>query len=102
MNGVKEHLVLQPYWCFLMAFQISHGLMDGLHKLLSSVADRNVEKIREAILIVLSMHVVMIELQHMHHLANVSMGLVPKCDLVLLERMNELVTPLEDHVVQVM
>ena len=85
-----------------MAFQISHGLMDGLHKVLSSCADRDVEKIREAILIVLSTHVVMIELQHMHHLANVSMHLVPECDLVLMERKDKLVMPLEDHVVHVM
>ena len=85
-----------------MAFQISHGLMDGLHKFLSSCADSDVEKIREAILIVLSMHVGMIELQHMHHLANVSMHLVPERDLVLLERKDKLVMPLEDHVVHVM
>ena len=55
-----------------MAFQISHGLMNGLHKVLGSCADRDVEKIREAILIVLSMHVVMVELQDMHQFANIS------------------------------
>ena len=48
--GVKKHLVLQPNWCLLMRFQMSHGLMDGLHEFLSTCADRNVEKIREAIL----------------------------------------------------
>ena len=85
-----------------MAFQISHGLMNGLHKVLSSCADRDVEKIREAILIVLSIHVVMIELQNMHQFANISMYLVPECDLFLLERKYKLVMSLQDHVVRVM
>ena len=80
---------------------MSHGLMDGLHEFLSTCADRNVEKIREAILIVLSMHMVVIELQHMHHLANISVVLVPKRDLVLLERMDKLIMSLEYHVVHV-
>ena len=32
--GVKKHLVLQPNWCFLMAFPISHGLLGGPGRLL--------------------------------------------------------------------
>ena len=100
--GVKKHLVLQPNWCFLMAFQISHGLVDGLHEFLSTCADRDVEKISEAILIVLSLHMVVIELQHMHHLANVSVILSPKHDLVLLKSMDKLMMSLEYHVVHVM
>ena len=71
-----------------MSFQISHGLVDGLHEFLGTCADRDVEKISEAILIVLSLHMVVIELQHMHHLANVSVGLSPKQNLVLLKSMD--------------
>ena len=92
----------QPNWCFLMSFQISHGLMDGPHEFLGKCADRDVEKISEAISIVLLLHMVVIELQHVHQLANVSMCLSLKQNLFLLKRVDKLMVPLEYHVVHMM
>ena len=44
----------------------------------------------------------MIELQHMHQFADISVYLVPKCDLFVVVGKHELVMSLQDHVVQVM
>ena len=85
-----------------MSFQISHGLMDGLHEFLSTRTDRDVEKISEAISIVLLLHMVVVELQHVHQLANLSMCLSPKQNLFMLKCVDKLMVPLEYHIVHMM
>ena len=69
-----------------MAFQISHGLTDCLRYFLRTRINVAVEKIRgKAISNIMVLHMVMIELQHVHQLSNFTKSLLPKTDLVTLE-----------------
>ena len=66
-----------------MAFQISHGLTDCLYGFLCSRVNVAVDKIcREAISNVLVLHMMVIELQHVHQLSNLTVSLLPKTNLV--------------------
>ena len=91
----KKHLILQPNWGFLMSFQISHGLIDCVHDFLRTRINVAIEKIRgKAISNVLMLHMVVIELQHVHQLPNFTKGLLPKADLITLKVEYDCMVPL--------
>ena len=101
MDGVPEYLILETDWYFLVASQITNGIVGCVHKFFGSIPCSNVEKIREATLVVLCAQVVMVELNHVHQPAGVSMYLGPKSKLFLLERVHQLMVSLKDHIVHV-
>ena len=95
MFRFEQHLVPQPNWGFLMAFQISHGLMDCVHDFLCTRIHVAVEKIRgKAISDVLMLHVVVIELQHVHQPLNFTKRLLPKIGLISLKVEDQCMIPL--------